>query len=315
MLGLTFVLLQYMISAKAGLVNFVDGQANVHLHEQVMAGVPIETGPQGHAELLLTPGSFLRVGNSSKVTLDSVELNHVAVRLVDGTALVEVSEIDKDVPIRVTTGTLKTVIASRGVYRFSGNTASVIDGKLRIVGTHRSVKKGHQITSTGDDYVASAFVTAPNDDLDRWSANRSAALANANAMAYQDRSASTYSSVGYYPYGNIYSNRSSWIYSSLLGGFTFLPVRGYRSCYGYSFIPVSAFAALPAFTGRPFGVPSRSTASSASSRPAAPAGSTSRPRPVGGGVGGVHRPGGGFGGGFGSHGLGGRAGGHGGGHR
>jgi len=285
-----------MISAKAGLVNYVDGQTNVQLHEQVIEGAPIETGAQGHAELLLTPGSFLRVGSASTVIVDSVELNHVAVRLVDGTALIEVAEIDKHAPIRVTTGNLRTLIESRGVYRFSGNTASVVDGKLRVVDAHRTVKKGHQITSAVDGYIANSFLATPNDDLDRWSQSRSAALANANAMAYHDQSTGSYSSLSY-PYGGIYANRSSWIYSSLLGGFTFLPRGGYRSYYGYSFVPISAFG-LGGFQtqpGRPAGTPVRPGSSTVS---------TSRPRPIGGGV---HAP-------IGRHGGGVRSGGHGG-HR
>ena len=296
MLGLTFILLQYMISAKAGLVNYVDGQTNVQLHQQVIEGAAVETGAQGHAELLLNPGSFLRIGNGSKVIFDSVELNHVAVRLINGNALVDVAEIDKHLPIRVTTGKLRVLIVSRGIYRFSPGTVSVLDGKARIAGTHKTATKGHQITSTADGYTASAFVPAPNDDLDDWSRNRSAALANANAIAYKDTSVGTYSSASNYPYADIYSSRSSWLYSSLLGGFTFLPQAGYRSYYGYPFVPVSAFAVLPVFTGRPFGVPAR---------PVPSGGVISRPRPTGGG--GVHAMGG--------HGLGGRAGGHGGGHR
>lgn len=56
MLALAFVLMQFMISAKAGLVNYVDGQANVRLHEQVPGGTLIETGPRSHVELLLNPG-------------------------------------------------------------------------------------------------------------------------------------------------------------------------------------------------------------------------------------------------------------------
>ena len=44
MLPVIFFLMQYMVSAKAGLVNYVDGQVNVRLHEQITAGAPIETG-------------------------------------------------------------------------------------------------------------------------------------------------------------------------------------------------------------------------------------------------------------------------------
>ena len=304
MLSIAFLLFQYMISAKAGLVNYVDGQTNVHLHEQVAEGRPVETQAQGHVELLLTPGSFLRVGSDSKVILDSVELNRVVVRIVDGTALVEVAEIDKNAPITVTTGNLQTAITSRGIYRFSSGTASVIDGKLRIAAAHMTVKKGHQVTSTPDGYLASTFAV-PNDDLDRWSQGRSAALANANAMAYNDRSSGTYSyspSLAYYPYWNIYSNRSSWIYSSLLGGFTFIPRGGYRSYYGYTFVPVSAFGTVPAFTVRPGGTTGGPVRAGSS------AGSTSRPSSGGGGF---HSPSGVHAGGHGPtfHG-GGRGGGH-----
>src|ERR1051326_8125729 len=282
MLELSFILLQYMISAKAGFVNYVEGQTNVQLHQQVTAGATVDTGTQGHAELLLTPGSFLRVGSDSKVIFDSVELNRIAIHLISGNALVEVTEIDKHASIRVTAGSLPTIIASRGMYRFSPGAVSVIEGKIRIAGAHKSATKGHQITSTADGYTASTFVTTSNDDLDDWSRNRSAALANANAMAYKDSSTLTLSSVSYYPYSGIYSNRSSWLYSSLLGGFTFIPRAGYRSYYGYTFVPVSSFAGP--FAGRPFGVPTR---------PVSSGGTTSRPRPIGGSVGGVHRPAGG----------------------
>ena len=37
MVVLIFVLMQYIVSAKAGLVNYIDGQANVRLREQVAA--------------------------------------------------------------------------------------------------------------------------------------------------------------------------------------------------------------------------------------------------------------------------------------
>ena len=255
MLGIAFVLLQYMISAKAGLVNYVDGQTNVHPHEQVAEGSPIETQAHGHVELLLTPGVFLRIGNNSKVVLDSVELSHAVVRVIDGSALIEVTQIEKGTPIKVVTGGLETMVVSRGAYRFSAGTASVIDGKLQIVGTQMTVRKGHQVTSAGGSYIASTFVNT-TDDLDLWSQSRSASLANANAMAYRDRPL-----------------RSTWIYSPFLGGFTFMPRGGYRSYYGYGFygygfVPVPA-PVLPFRTFPPSRPPVRPM-----------------PRP-----GGVHRPG------------------------
>src|SRR5437867_2944165 len=119
-----FFLMQFIISAKAGLVNYVDGQINVRLHEQVSVGTPIQTGPHSHVEMLLNPGSFLRLDENSTVVLDSVELTNIAVRLIEGAALIETADINKETPIRVTTGNLRVLIVSPGLYRFSDATAS-----------------------------------------------------------------------------------------------------------------------------------------------------------------------------------------------
>jgi len=50
---LIIIALQYIVSAKAGFVNYVDGQVNVQAHHQVAVAMPIETGPRSHIELLL----------------------------------------------------------------------------------------------------------------------------------------------------------------------------------------------------------------------------------------------------------------------
>src|SRR5436190_24278074 len=79
-----------------------------------------------------------------------------------------------------------------------------------------------------------------------------AALAKANALAYRDRSRGNVYSFGY-PYWDIYSNRSSWIYSPFLTGFTFIPRGGYRSYYGDRFVSIATFAGVSAFTTHPWG--------------------------------------------------------------
>ncbi len=336
MLPVIFLLMQYMVSAKAGLVNYVDGQVNVRLHEQITAGAPIETGLQSHVELLLNPGSFLRIGEDSQVVLDSVELSNIAVRIVKGAALIEASDIDKQIPIRVTTGNLQVLIVSPGTYRFSDGTALVLEGKLCTADKSTSIKKGHQITSFGDSYTVSNIVARPTGELDLWSSQRSAALAKANALAYHDRySGNAYSFwyYPYYPYWNVYSSRSAWIYSPFLTGFTFIPRGAYRSYYGYRFVSIGAFAGISAFPARPWitaGAPhtQRPSTESASPHPAIVPGSRSGDglggggqNGSGGGFGGRHQNGSGGGFGGGGHPSGGgrmggaRSGGHGGGRR
>ena len=288
MLVLVFVLMQYIVSAKAGLVNYIDGQANVHLREQVAASTPIQTVAQSHVELLLNPGSYLRLGENSAVVLDSIELTNIAVRLVDGAAIIEAADIDKQAPIHVTTGNLRVLIVSPGLYRFSGGTVLVLDGKLRIADSSMTVKKGHKIASLGDSYVDGNAAVAFSDGLDRWSEKRSFDLARANAMAYRERSGAGSSSLGGYPGLALLSNGSTWLYSSMLGGFTFIPQPSYRSYYGYSFVPLSGFR-RPATVGHsasasrsPGG--STSTRSSTGGRPAgsAPVGGRVAGRSIGG---------------------------------
>ena len=233
MLALAFVLMQFMISAKAGLVNYVDGQTSVRLHEQVPAGTLIQTGSASHVELLLNPGSFLRLDENSIAVLDSVELTNIAVRVVAGGALLEVADIDKRTPIRITTGSLTVLVASSGMYRFSGDTASVLDGKLQTADSSITVKKGRQITANGDQYEQTkAPANAALDALELWSRQRSAQLATANALAYNSNSAGG----TFYPNG--FSNGVAWMYSPFLNCFTFIPRHPYRSYYGYSFVPL-----------------------------------------------------------------------------
>src|SRR5678816_571707 len=102
------LLMQYVVSVKAGLVNHVEGTVNVVEMEMARPGRPIMTGRDGYVEVLLTPGSFLRIGENSSVVLDGVQLESVSLHLVEGPAVIEVVDIDKNHPIRVTTGKLTT---------------------------------------------------------------------------------------------------------------------------------------------------------------------------------------------------------------
>jgi FecR protein len=276
---LVIVLMQYMISAKAGLINYVDGQANVRLHEQVPVGSVIQTGPNSRVEVLLNPGSFLRLDENSAAVLDSVELTNIALRLISGTALVEAADIDKSAPISITTGNLRAFIVSSGLYRLYGDTAEVLDGKLQTTDSSLTIKRGRQITAGGGRYEESKIpLNAQTDTFDLWSRQRSSELARANAFARNG-----YSSSG--PYGSGFTNAAVWMYSPLLSGFTFIPGRNYRSYYGYTFVPL--FVSTPHTVTRS---PNRSPVQSSRTRTSRPPSATTRspaPRPHPTGRGGV----------------------------
>jgi hypothetical protein len=242
MVGLWLVM-QFIISAHAGLVNYVDGPTNVRVHDQVAAGIPIETSAGGRAEILLNPGSFLRLDQNTKVVLDSVDLTNIAIHVLAGNAMVETASVDRHSPIMVTTGKLHTKVVAAGLYRFSGDTAGVLDGRLQVADSSRAVKKGKEVTAIGSQFQETPLVSdASFDALDQWSAQRAAVLARANTLAYYRQSTGSYfpfgwsaSSLGYIGAG------SGWIYSPFLNGYTFIPQQSYQSYYGYSFVPAPVF--------------------------------------------------------------------------
>src|SRR5437879_4233737 len=113
MISLIFVLMlqvpttQFLVSTKAGLVNYVQGSATVKPASTIPVGTPVSTAAGGAVEILLNPGSYLRVGENSTVVLDKAELSDIAVTIVKGSAVIEAAGVDKDLPIRVTSGDLK----------------------------------------------------------------------------------------------------------------------------------------------------------------------------------------------------------------
>jgi len=186
------------------------------------------------------------------------------------------------------------------MYRFSGDTAAVLDGKLQTADSSITVKKGREITANGGRYEQTKVpVNTALDDLELWSRQRSGQLATANALAYNSNS------TGSVLYSNGFSNGVAWMYSPFLSGFTFIPRHPYRSYYGYSFLPLFVLA--------PGGF-TRAPGTAAAAKPPAVTSQPARPNPSS-GIGGPNRGSainhGSFGG---SHVHSARAGGHGG-HR
>src|SRR3979490_864437 len=88
-------------AALPGTLNYVEGQASIEgrsLSPQSVGSTPMQAGQvlataNGKAEILLTPGIFLRLGDDSTVQMVSTDLTHTEVRLDQGRANVEVDQI------------------------------------------------------------------------------------------------------------------------------------------------------------------------------------------------------------------------------
>ena len=160
----------FVVSTKAGLVNYVQGSATVKAATSIPAGQPVGTGPGGAVEILLNPGSYLRMGENSTVVLDATELTDIALRILQGSAVIEASGVDKELPIKVTSGNLKMDIIKDGIYMFADGKVVVVDGKIRDSSNGLVYGKGYQISD--DQGYRAQKVKTFTTSLELWSQKR-----------------------------------------------------------------------------------------------------------------------------------------------
>ena len=142
---------QHVISARAGYVNYWQGAVTLptgpdeKIKRQIAEGQSVTT-ERGRLELLLTPGSFLRLDRHSTVRLLSSRLADVRVELVSGTAMLEVNETRKGTSIVMLWREHTIPIKRTGLYRFEAAQDSlrvhVEKGKLRVPGKKGPLKGG-----------------------------------------------------------------------------------------------------------------------------------------------------------------------------
>jgi hypothetical protein len=249
-------------SALPGTVNYIEGQVNIGsdtLNADSIGSTmlepnqTLETGA-GKAEILLTPGVFLRVDDNSAVRMISPGLTNTEVQLDQGRAMVEVAEIHDQNHLRISTGGFETLLVKKGLYEFDADRQEIMvfDGKAQVFAEDRtiSVDSGKRLElNTGaalkphgfdkDDYKQS--------DLYQWSSLRSSYLAEANVNA-----ASVYVANGYYGPGWI---GAGWYWSPAFGGYTFIPGDGILySPFGWGFYSPLVVFRSPLFVrfGAPF---------------------------------------------------------------
>lgn len=240
------VFAQEMRSAHPGTLNYVEGQASIEgrdLSHRLIGRTMLRPGQflstaNGRAEILLTPGVFLRLGNNSTLKMISSDLIHTEVAVTQGVASVEADHIFPQSRILVDVKNSQTQILSNGFYEFnaSANTLRVFDGKAGVYATLTpqpnekpiQVKKGRQLDLTlASSAVKPAKFDRKNaetqDELYRWSSIRSAYLGEANA----DLAAS---------YAGQSNVASGWMWDPGLYGYTWLPGDGlFWSPFGYGF--------------------------------------------------------------------------------
>lgn len=250
----TATVAQPFISTKGGLLNVVEGKADVHNPQekrwerarpmlQMNAGEELRTRENSRVEMLLNPGSFARLGPETTVRLLNNRLTELSLVLLSGSMAVEAGNIKPKTIRQIQISVLghSFSIIKDGIYRFdvrdSGYaSARVFRGAMETSeqnGKTIRLKKSRVVTidPVAGTIALSHFEKDQFDNLDEWSEYRAGLLSSANQHA--DR---MYSS-GYWPagyYSSFNSFLGGWFYDPFYGFYTFLPGFGYYSSpFGY----------------------------------------------------------------------------------
>lgn len=249
---------RFVISARAGGVNAVTGRTSMRVRggsdwqqlsikEDLERGDVVKTGSDGRVEILLNPGSYLRVGENSEFELTNNSLDSLEVKLVRGTAIVEATGAD-DTPmlINLTTPHARVAIVRRGLYRLNvvpGNNTEFIVRKGRAMHepSHTMIKGGNKVVFSAESFSVAKLDKAEKkntDTMELWSKERADTVAQANRKvrgrelgmlmsSIHDRWGGALAASGYGGF---------WFYNPRYSCYTFMPLYlGWGSPYGSSY--------------------------------------------------------------------------------
>ena len=237
-----------------GMVNYVEGQASINgqaLSSSSAGQADVQPGQtlatqNGKVEMLLSPGTVLRLNDNSAARLDSNSLGDVRVSVMSGRAMVESDQLLKDERVVVNVGPSAVLLKQHGLYDFDAGNGNVrvFDGVADVTMNDKTyaVHGGHDFDLNASKLKARGFDKKKSEDaFYRWSSLRSSYLAEANADAARGFANGQYGAAFYggYPY------YPGWFWDPYFSAYTWLPWDGYFfSPFGFGFYsPGFAFAA------------------------------------------------------------------------
>lgn len=244
-------------TAVPGTLNYVEGQASIGdqtLDSKSIGSAELGNGQvletkNGKAEILLTPGVYLRLGSNSSAKMVSNSLTNTEVMLNSGQAMLEVDELYKENNLRISQPGADTLIVKTGLYDFdTGKQAvRVFDGKAVVAANDHetTLKKNRELVLNNTDVKATEFnkkAATQGDDLYRWSSLRSQYLSEANVATAQLYFVNGWYGPGWWGPG--------WYWNPWFAGFTFLPGNGFfYSPFGWGFYSPLVVRSAPVVIG------------------------------------------------------------------
>jgi hypothetical protein len=302
LLGFGLAIAAYGAVARPGTINYAEGDVKLEGQPvaseklgsaEVAPGQVLETG-NGKAEMLLTPGVFLRLGDQSAVRMVSPSLTDIRVELVRGKAMIEADLLQKENRLGVRDNGATVQIDKKGIYEFNAAHpgVAVYDGKAIAQIDDRTVEvgKGKELAlQPSDTLKPQKFDRKETDELYAWSKLRSEYLAEANASSAQTV---VVNNPGWWA-------GTGWYWNPWYSTWAFLPGSGFLyNPWGFGFYSPAYFYYNPPIYyyprpgvawrtgGRPVagGRVGRPSAIPRSAAPAARPAPAMRPAPAGGGV-------------------------------
>ena len=193
---------------------------------------------QGKAEILLTPGVYLRLDDQSAVKMVSPDLTPTQVELERGHAAVEVDEIHPQNDLEVIDGGVSTQLVKCGYYEFMAGQPGAVAGHPEVMvfkgkaeveegdGRYTAVKGHHEVALVEGARMRPVKFNAGEAEgpLYNWSSLRSQYLAEAN-----NQIAGEYADVaGFYP---------GWYWDPYMWDYTFIGMDPFWSPFGFGFYP------------------------------------------------------------------------------
>ncbi len=239
------------VPPQPGTINYIEGHAAIGAHSltdksvgaaRLAAGQSLST-ESGRAEILLTPGIFLRLDSHSTVQMVSPGLADTIATLQTGRAMVEVDEIHPENNIRINEHGASAQLVKPGLYDFDAGRGlvRVFDGEavVQTAGHTTQLKRGHELVlgAPGKLKARKFDEKASMDDFYRWSSLRSSYLAEANVDAARSYAGNYGASPGWYGDG--------WYWDPWFDAYTFIPGDGiFFDPFGWGFYsPWCAFGA------------------------------------------------------------------------
>jgi hypothetical protein len=237
----------YVVSAKAGVANIIEGDVTVIraksdlnklitkanwdkliTGDDLREGDTVKTGADGRAEILLTPGCYLRLAENTEFVLADTSMARFIIKVLKGSAIVEASALDG--PLTIQTPKTEFTIIRVGLYRFNveaGGKSEVAVHKGRVVVANSVIKGDKKAAIENGSPVILALDKKEVDSFDTWSKDRAQSLIAANKRL-SNRAIKR--SLG----NGFVSNM--WIRDSACGCYTFLPYTGgFSSPYGWDY--------------------------------------------------------------------------------